>query len=516
MEAPLLRPDEPCSDNSSAIAGCRGRHHAETCLFRLRRQLQLSRPVLRRCLWRGLLGAGLVCGLLAAREWPSAEVDDARLELRNGALPSMLLLAPTVSDSSPWWVEAAEPAAANGTSPLRSDIEDMWNRWKDFYFHFWSSEAERLCQKHTITEHCCQQMRSVASLIRWKIYLSMALTLIFLYVVLKTVFYLGKLAKQAPPSYWRNASYLRHKDDFYEEVDVTKELKETVQKLIDMTTDPKRMGRGMDGKWVRHNRLRVKQVTRIENGRLWTAYHHSLRSMMSVSQHLEKMHTEEARQQARTNCDNSLKPLRYWQANDNRLKNFVRSLGLDAEKGETILFHGAPGPGARDLATKAVRFDTLETSPLHVIKRAGMDDRLGSVRGMLGSGTYFADMASKADQYAGKYSEDDETVGEEASMFISRVALGCPYITNMSLELLRRPPCIHGHFDPSLLWNSDELRGTPWREKGVNFQTCEHPRYDSVISEHTIDGNYKLYKEYVVYGKQAYPEFCVTYVRERA
>ncbi|CAJ1460886.1 unnamed protein product [Effrenium voratum] len=72
-------------------------------------------------------------------------------------------------------------------------------------------------------------------------------------------------------------------------------------------------------------------------------------------------------------------------------------MGSDRER-----FHGSPGAGARHPGTGQVLFPSQETSPVYAIKCAGFDDRLGSVKGMYGSGTYFADMASKADQYAGQ------------------------------------------------------------------------------------------------------------------
>lgn len=149
------------------------------------------------------------------------------------------------------------------------------------------------------------------------------------------------------------------------------------------------------------------------------------------------------------------------------------------------------------------------------MKVQGFDERLGNQSGMLGSGLYFADMASKADQYAGKYGgPDDTTVGEEAAMFLVRVSLGCPYLTQKSLEQMRRPPCTKGHFDANLAWIDKKMHGKPWSEKGLPLEMCDDRRLDSVISDRTIDEGHKLYHEYAVYGRQCYPEFCVTYVRE--
>jgi len=136
---------------------------------------------------------------------------------------------------------------------------------------------------------------------------------------------------------------------------------------------------------------------------------------------------------------------------------------------------------------------------------------------MYGAGTYFADMASKADQYGGQYNPPGSpqgSVGECATMFLSRVVLGSPYSTNQSLEQLKRPPCVHGFFDLQLKMNKEVLDGRPWKQKGVSFHVCSHARFDSVIGAFVVDGKHKNYREYVVYDSdQCYPEFCVVYER---
>merc|ERR1719215_2269175 len=98
-------------------------------------------------------------------------------------------------------------------------------------------------------------------------------------------------------------------------------------------------------------------------------------------------------------------------------------------------------------------------------------------------------------------------------MFLSRVMMGTPFLSKQSLEQLRRPPCTQGTFDLNLK-NMKVSIGKPWLEKeGIKFQISDHPRFDSVISDLTVDGMTKLYREFVIYDKQAYPEFCITYRR---
>jgi len=156
---------------------------------------------------------------------------------------------------------------------------------------------------------------------------------------------------------------------------------------------------------------------------------------------------------------------------------------------------------------------------VQAVKRQGFDDRVGKLDGMLGAGTYFADMASKADCYAGKYAPLEESeVGQVATMFLARVVLGVPYFTEQALEHLRRPPCYEGHFDMNLLTTKLPDNCIPWDMKGLSFALCDHHRFDSVVSDRSMYSNVskkkgKLYNEFVIYGKQSYPEFCVEYRR---
>jgi len=296
-------------------------------------------------------------------------------------------------------------------------------------------------------------------------------------------------------------------------VDVTKELGDAVQRLLNITTLKDAMGVGKDGKWATHKGFKVIRVTRVENGKLWSAYARARNAIQPVKMTMQKMIlswlkvTEDAVQ--------TIEAVHSVRDKDPAVAAFIASLGLDATRNERILFHGSPSAGART-DTGAVLFPSDDTSPAFAIKKAGFDERLGSVKGMYGAGTYFSDMASKADQYSGKYNPPglpQGSVGEWAVLFLSRVTLGCPYLTRQSLEQLRRPPCIEGHFDLNLSFNSEAMLGRPWREKGVPFRICDHCRFDSVMGDLNVDGQRKLFREFVVYGKQAYPEFCVVYER---
>eukprot|EP00927_Polykrikos_kofoidii_P041662 TRINITY_DN3550_c0_g1_i1.p1 TRINITY_DN3550_c0_g1~~TRINITY_DN3550_c0_g1_i1.p1 ORF type:complete len:536 (-),score=76.11 TRINITY_DN3550_c0_g1_i1:183-1688(-) len=410
-------------------------------------------------------------------------------------------------------IEMGTEVTDSGSEEDKGVVGTIWAKWKEWYFSFWSSEIVKTCRKLRISDTCCTQIALVITSERWEIYGLIACAFLLGAFVVRWAYLVGRRIKPRPPSYWQSRSLCVWNDDYNREVDVTKELGSTVQRLMDITTDPSRMGKGMDGSWCTHKKFRVTKVIRIEKGAMWTAYALGRKAIRYVSETLALMSTDDraTAERATRLIDRSK---RAW-SKDKDVGSFIKALQLDDSRNETLLFHGSPGTGATDVKTGAVRFPEGATSPLEAVKEAGFDDRIGSTSGMLGSGLYFADMASKADQYAGKYGGPEQTtVGETAHMFLSRVVLGCPYLTQKSLEQMRRPPCILGHFDWGLATNNDVKFGKPWKEKGVSLQLCDHPRYDSVISDERIDGSYKLYHEYALYGRQCYPEFCVTYIRE--
>jgi hypothetical protein len=319
------------------------------------------------------------------------------------------------------------------------------------------------------------------------------------------------------------------------------------------------MGKGRDGSWMTHKGLKVLKVVRIEDGKLWSQYMNTRRHIGLCESMVDSMPlqlqdqtlqankiVEESMEQFTRNKNTDAGIIRaisrgltaksgFSTFSPNKtaktlsrtfsfagtrqipLTEFIDTLKLDYGRNEVLLFHGAQGRGARD-NNGDVRFHSEATSPVGAIKQQGFDDRLAPTSGMFGSGTYFANMVSKADCYAGKYNDNDTraqmgSVGEHAFMFVSRVTLGTPYLTKQSLEQLRRPPCVHGHFDLCLSFNQEVKIGRPWLDKGVEFAVCDHPRFNSVIGDFEIEGSRKLYREFIVYGKQCYPEFCVTYER---
>eukprot|EP00930_Biecheleria_cincta_P006093 TRINITY_DN107078_c0_g1_i1.p1 TRINITY_DN107078_c0_g1~~TRINITY_DN107078_c0_g1_i1.p1 ORF type:complete len:422 (-),score=38.61 TRINITY_DN107078_c0_g1_i1:59-1324(-) len=392
------------------------------------------------------------------------------------------------------------PQALNVTTEVLSD------------FFVAEGESDR-CNAADVVE--CIREREYWEIFLFCLFLTLSIVLLMLCGVR-----VGVGIKPPPPRYW-TASGLRSlfNDSYHREVDMSDELCEPVQRLFNYTTAADCMGKGQDGKWATHKRFEVLKVIRIENGHQWSNYRRTVRSnVMPVLQKMRAM----ARlsppfckytQDSLTTLDSRFRTLQ----GDVKVKQFLDSIGLDSGRNERLLFHGSPGKGARD-SNGCILFNHDEFSPVHAIKHVGFDERLGNVKGMYGAGTYFGDMCSKADQYAGRYNSPTNpqgSVGEVATIFLSRVCLGCPYFTQQSLEQLKRPPCVQGHFDLTLYWNQDVVQGRPWNQKfaPTTFCVCKHPRFDSVVAGTQVDGKPRLYREFVVYDNVAYPEFCVTYRR---
>jgi len=345
-------------------------------------------------------------------------------------------------------------------------------------------------------------------------------SLAFLIALICVSIWIGMSVKPRVPGYWKNGSQLMPfsiSNAFDDEYDVTEELLPVVQKLVDMTTIPDLLGVGHDAAWQTHKRFKVTKVMRIESGRHWNQYATAKSVTPKFADSLKEMPEE-----LRKDTEERWKKIEADHAereNDPVVGPFLKKLGLDRSRNEKMLFHGSPLAGARNRSGEVI-FPTEAQAPMNAIKKTGFDERLGSANGMLGSGTYFGDAITKADSYAGRYHEwpdgkDPGSVGEVAAMFLARVAVGCPYITNQSLEQLRRPPCLQGHFDASLC-GATVNHGEPWNKKGVELEVCEHARCDSVIADPPMIDNHPwatAFREFVLYEKRCYPEYLFYYER---
>jgi hypothetical protein len=182
---------------------------------------------------------------------------------------------------------------------------------------------------------------------------------------------------------------------------------------------------------------RMTQVWRIENPALWRLY--SAQRMFVLQ-----------------NCRHgALRPLRVacYEA------SWMKEHALRSDCNELYLFHGTK-PDVVPLITKQ-----------------GFETRLPPDAGrMLGDGVYFAENASKSDQYA-------VPNGKTFYLFVARVCLGAAFVTKSSQEGLKRPP-----------------------DAGAAGQIFDSVLYDC--------GGTGKHREFVVYDRTAcYPEFLIEYER---
>eukprot|EP00039_Didymoeca_costata_P006815 m.93604 g.93604 ORF g.93604 m.93604 type:complete len:533 (-) comp13403_c0_seq2:2791-4389(-) len=246
-----------------------------------------------------------------------------------------------------------------------------------------------------------------------------------------------------PPQYWK----VQHRAT--KRYDITARAGHKLEALLNLTAKPETHGQGRDSHGSVFEKFKVKKVERIENLKLWKRY---------------------AVHRGETISDGpAIKP-------PVQTASLNSALQMLETSNEFMLFHG----------TKKKYVDN--------VCNHGFDNRVSST-GLFGNGIYFAESASKSDQYVPR---------GEGSMFLARVTLGTPHLERAARNKTRRPPCIEGHYDPLPPFN-----GTP----------CSHPRCDSVIALSKLqDPNACLptFREFIVYdGAQCYPEFLITYERVR-
>lgn len=196
---------------------------------------------------------------------------------------------------------------------------------------------------------------------------------------------------------------------------------------------------GRDGTFCIHEIQQVN-VWRVENMVLWKRY-------VGKVQEIQMVHRKRGIKcrpldpPVRYVCDRSFPDCLQWQ------QSFKRSCN------EVLLWHGT-------------RQETIQT-----IAKAGLDERVCNLNGMLGAGLYFAEDSCKSGQYAA-------CDNNMSSWFIlSRVVLGNPYYTQQGMQEERRAP----------------------------------DRYDSVVfTPSHAPGVLGHHRELVVYDRaQVYPEYIV-------
>ena len=202
--------------------------------------------------------------------------------------------------------------------------------------------------------------------------------------------------------------------------------------------------------------LRVRKVERIENKDLWRDYQRKRATIQSRRQGADG-HTVLADKAA----------VQRWLASPVG-EQYPRVIE-DAENNELWLWHGT----------------NAETAP--TIAQWGFDERQASMDGMYGAGNYFADNSSKSHQYSRGTNEHGHHC-----MFLCRVAMGTPYLTERLHNGERRPP------------------PNPTRQGQVYM-------YDSIFAETRVAPGFKdpprqVHNEYIVFSSaQVYPEFLIWY-----
>jgi len=242
-------------------------------------------------------------------------------------------------------------------------------------------------------------------------------------------------------------------------VDVTSMLKDDIEVLMNNTADPTLHGRGRDAQSLDFDKFVVTKVERIQNMQAWTQY--------NLKKELGEPHTSVL-------MDNAKAPNRAKRSGRDMplptALNFRReanSVSLDARRNEHLLFHGTK-PDIKEVVT-----------------RQGFDPRVGG--GLYGTGVYFAESVSKAQQYV------PPNASGEQWMFLARVYLGTPHHTSQAMNATKRPPCVE--------MSSCEKKGLG----------CWHPRCDSIIAET------HHFREFVIYDADlAYPEYAIRFERHKA
>ncbi|XP_021352075.1 uncharacterized protein LOC110449500 isoform X2 [Mizuhopecten yessoensis] len=245
-------------------------------------------------------------------------------------------------------------------------------------------------------------------------------------------------------------------------VPVDASTKKAIESLVQTTWDNKLVGQGRDAVNLRHKRIKVDKVERIENIDVYNRY-------ATKRQEQFRMLAEEGATALR-----SLENIRVQTkgAIDTSPTNgAILYDDIFPEINEHYLFHG--------------------TKPeiVQTVIQQGLDCRMSDEKAMFGMGIYGAETSTKADQYADH--KQQRSPGSK-TMLLVRMLLGNMFVCkDPNPTKYRRPPC----------------RSTTCLKDKC---TCGHGHFDSVVG----DGNW-LFREFVVYAaEQCYPEYLITYHRE--
>jgi hypothetical protein len=186
----------------------------------------------------------------------------------------------------------------------------------------------------------------------------------------------------------------------------------------------------------------VTKVMRVENEMLWRLY--ETRKAVLKSEY------------AKTKVKESL--------SHKTKQPSLPSVELSADVNELFLFHGTSDETAMTIA------------------RHGFDERVASLGGLYGAGSYFADSSCKSHQYTRR-----SAAGEHV-LLLCRVTMGWPFATSTMHPNQRRPP-------------ENPAMGSGKRP------------FDSIFAESgKAKGGAQFHNEFVVFDRnQAYPEYVIYY-----
>jgi len=240
------------------------------------------------------------------------------------------------------------------------------------------------------------------------------------------------------PSYWNCSEGLA--DDRFVELHAADVGRERVQELIDGTFC-QRFTR--DRRSTMPSSLQVVAVLRMENATLWRKYAAKRDKIRKARGH--RVGSWRSGAQSSLGQEQTPPP-----------KTAGSLHLLDEDVQESYLFHGTHAKAALQIQRRGFELNHAR-------------------RGLFGAGIYFAESASKADEYAGN-TEDNLHV-----MLLSRVVRGVVY------RVEKPDSCLH-------------------------IKSKIKRKYDSVLGDR--EAAVGTYREYIVYDEaQAYPEYAVIYRR---
>lgn len=248
--------------------------------------------------------------------------------------------------------------------------------------------------------------------------------------------------------------------------------------------------RGADGRNLDHLGLEVVKVERNENVDLWSNYVQRRMSAAAAGGGVERRVAPNGATYTQKEFEVHFSDAELWrrapvfrrtQARLDAFPAFRELLSNNkdsAASNEHFLFHGCQ---AKFVDAKLLN---------------GLDPRT-SRNGIFGCANYFAEYASKCDEYTDDKVERHTMTGDEIlTLLVCRVVLGNAFVTAQERRGMRRPPCVAGCAE-------DCIRG--------------HLHHDSVYAATKADdptARLFLYHEFMTYDRDlSYPEFVVHYRR---